>query len=120
MNLEEVKSSGDLVVKFNEAPKVDEGFKLLGELLIYLRKEKLMSALMVCKQIKTIMVNGNVATIEPEDAYEKNFLDDKFLEDIKPFFERREMGFKIKEKAKMKDDLTVLSEVLGGRLEIKH
>ena len=103
-----------------EISKDDQGLKILGELLGYLRQTKEMSTLMLCRKISKINMNLLIAELYSDDESivelennEKHFLV------LKQFFESRGLGFKIKSKTTTETDVEVLNRLLGGKLVIK-
>lgn len=98
--------------------EVDSGFELLGSLLAFLRKEKYMRSLMVCRQIKEITISNNVAIIDYyDDSVNEINSDEKLKSEIGEFFAKQGLGFKLKEKNIGKDDVQILNELLGGKLK---
>lgn len=111
--------------KPSEATAVSGGgeispLKLLGELLTFLRKEKSMSALMLCRQISKIEVQGKTAIIYSDDdemmALQNN---DRFRADVSRFFEGKGLGFKVNENIKQETEVDELKRLLGSKLVIK-
>ena len=96
------------------------GMKVLGELLTYLRKEKLMSMLMLCRQISKIELDGQVAIIYSDDndmlALQTN---EKYFSEISKFFESKGLSFKVNEIKKDTKNLDELKRLLGKKLIIK-
>ena len=77
---------------------------LLGDLLFYLRTEKLMSTLMVCRQIEKIEVDDGVAMLTAEAADITDLvLNEKYKQELESFFKSKGLSFKIKEKSKEVD-----------------
>lgn len=95
-----------------------EGEQLLGKLLSYLRREKKMSALMVCREIKKIDVADGFAELDAPASQIK--LTDRVIDEIKPFFDKFGLSIKIKAQEKASIEIAKLNELLGGRLQIKH
>lgn len=131
VNLEKVDNSNPLVTseKPSEAmadifgssqiEHFDLGTKLLGELLSYLRKNKKMSALMHCRQIKTIAVSDGIAELSgDDDSLAELETNEKLHEVVAEFFEGKHLKFKVKEKVNMNKDLDELKSLLGSKLKI--
>ena len=94
-----------------------DGTRLLGDLLGKLRKEKKMSLLMACREIKQIEICGNAAVVDVGENCE--ILDESVLNEIRPFFEQFGLSIKLKKKQGLGEELKILQQLLGGRLEIK-
>ena len=71
---------------------------MLGDLLFYLRSQKLMSTLMVCRQIEKIEVADGVALICSEADLSELALNEKHKLELDNFFKSKGLSFKIKEK----------------------
>ena len=92
---------------------------LLGELLGYLRINKLMSALMVCRQISKIDVEDKIATIYA-DGHEDEFINNEQIAlEIKKYFETKGLSYKIYKKEKDRNPIEELNKLLGGKLKIE-
>ena len=93
---------------------------LLGDLLFYLRNEKLMSTLMLCRQIEHIGVVDNIAFLESDSAdIEQLFFNEKHKAILEIFFKGKGLGFKLKEKIKEVDPINSLREFFGEKLIVK-
>ena len=93
---------------------------LLGDLLFYLRTEKLMSTLMVCRQIEKIEVDDGVAMLTAEAADITDLvLNEKYKQELESFFKSKGLSFKIKEKSKEVDPVEKLKEFFGDKLIVK-
>ena len=93
---------------------------LLGDLLFYLRTEKLMSTLMVCRQIEKIEVDGGVAMLTAESADITDLVsNEKYKQDLESFFKSKGLGFKIREINKEVDPIEKLREIFGDKLIVK-
>lgn len=101
--------------------KNDGSIKLLGELLVTLRKARSMSLLMLCRQISKIELEGKTAVIYSED---KDIIDlqknERYFAEISNFFESRGLGFKVQEVVEDKTDVDELKRLLGRKLIIKE
>lgn len=106
------------MIKF-EIEKNDD-LKLLGELLGMLRREKEMSTLMICRQIKEIKVNGTVAEISGDDSLDELLTNENSNKIIQQFFEKKGLGFVIKNEKKTEEDEETLKRLLGKKLIIKN
>lgn len=105
------------VIVFEEKKPASSGFEILGELLGFLRKQRYMSALMLCRQIVEIIVKDDVAFIDLDDDSTKVFMeDDKIKEQVQEFFVTQGLSFKLKNKQSFKNPADELNELLGGNL----
>jgi hypothetical protein len=92
---------------------------MLGDLLFYLRSQKLMSTLMVCRQIEKIEVADGVALISSEADLADLILNEKHKLELDNFFKSKGLSFKIKEKNREIDPIEILREFFGDKLIIK-
>jgi hypothetical protein len=92
---------------------------MLGDLLFYLRSQKLMSTLMVCRQIEKIEVADGVALISSEADLTDLVLNEKHKLELDNFFKSKGLSFKIKEKNREIDPIEILREFFGDKLIIK-
>ena len=93
---------------------------MLGDLLFYLRSEKLMSTLMVCRQIEKIEVADGVANVSSESAELTELVtNEKHKLELDRFFKSKGLSFKIKEKNKEIDPIEILREFFGDKLIVK-
>ena len=92
---------------------------MLGDLLFYLRSQKLMSTLMVCRQIEKIEVADGVALISSEADLADLILNEKHKLELDNFFKSKGLSFKIKEKNREVDPIEILREFFGDKLIIK-
>ncbi len=101
--------------------KNDGSIKLLGELLVTLRKARSMSLLMLCRQISKIELEGKTAVIFSED---KDIIDlqknERYYAEISNFFESKGLSFKIQEIVEDKTEIDELKRLLGRKLVIKE
>ena len=95
--------------------------KLLGELLVTLRKSRSMSLLMLCRQISKIELDGKTAVIYSEDKdmilLQKN---ERYFAEISNFFESKGLSFKVQEIIEDQTDVDELKRLLGRKLIIKE
>lgn len=95
--------------------------KLLGELLAFLRKERLMSLLMLCRQIEKIEIENKTAIISSSDDDMMSLqTNDRFRTDILRFFESKGLSFKVKEKEVKFSEVDELKRLFGKKLIIKE
>ena len=90
----------------------------MGELLGYLRTNKLMSILMACRQISKIEINDKQAVIyqSEQDDISGNEL---VCVELKRFFESKGLSYKFYKKDKTRDPVEELNEMLGGKLKVE-
>ena len=93
---------------------------MLGELLFYLRENKLMSTLMLCRQIEKVEVINDVCELcaEASDISELT-LNERHKLELEKFFKSRGLGFKIQEKIRIKSKVDLLREFFGDKLILK-
>lgn len=105
---------------FEKTEENQNPMKLLGELLSFLRKERSMSLLMLCRQIDKIEIDGKTAVIFSNDDDMMSIqTNDRFRSDISRFFESKGLGFKVKEKEVKFSEVDELQRLLGKKLKIK-
>ena len=106
--------------RLNKSNKTEEQEELLGDLLFFLRQNKLMSTLMICRQIEKILVTNGMAELVANKAdisdLDKN---EKHKIELDKFFGERGLGFKVKELVKNKTSADVLREFFGDKLIIE-
>ena len=111
------ESSKNSVQSESEAGSI----KLLGELLVTLRKSRSMSLLMLCRQISKIELDGKTAVIFSED---KDIVDiqnnERYYAEISKFFESKGLSFKVQEVVEDKTEIDELKRLLGRKLIIKE
>ena len=89
---------GDIKQEIEQSKSIvlNDEIKLLGELLGYLRQNKEMSLLMLCRQIKSIKVKDGVAEIVSDDNNIDSLVsNEKYHQVIGEFFKGKGLGFKI-------------------------
>lgn len=102
------------------AQEENENIKILGEMLNFFRKSKLMATLAICKNIVGIENSQGTAHIKFDENFDLNEIDQKTREDISSFFAEKGMSYVIDENRSQADDLEKLNSLLGGKLEIKN
>lgn len=105
-------------------PQNDESemspMKILGELLGFLRKEKSMALLMLCRQISKIEINGKVVEIfSDDDEMLELQTNERHRAEISKFFESKGLSFKVHENEKIVSEVDELKRLLGKKLVIK-
>ena len=120
----ETKSVQPEMMVFDNQNSINKSFvadeNMLGDLLFYLRSQKLMSTLMMCRQIEKIEVTDQVALICSESADLSDLvLNEKHKLELDNFFKSKGLSFKIKEKNREIDPIEILREFFGDKLIIK-
>ncbi len=96
------------------------GDKLLGQILTYLREQKLMSLLMACRQITKIAIEGKVAKFYIKDTSAIALLSsEKYSRVISEYLENFGYKWQIVGQSTTANPVNDLSSKLGGKLEIK-
>ena len=106
----------------NKLEKTDDNSSenILGDLLFYLRTQKFMSTLMVCRQIEKIEVKTGVAKLFSETADLTELVtNEKHKQVMDEYFKNRGLSFKIKEKNKEEDPIDKLREYFGEKLIVR-
>lgn len=123
--LKEIKSEiqkpmFDDVSKQSVADDSQSSLKILGELLGYLRKERLMSLLMLSRQISKIEVENKTAVIYSDDDDVMSLqTNERYHIELLKFFESKGLGFKVHENEKVTTEVDELKRLLGEKLVIK-
>lgn len=109
------------LVEFDKTASSGEiGVELLGELLSNLRKNKMMSLLMICRQIDSIEKIGDVAELYSEKMdLSEIFTNENHKQYLELFFKNKNLSFKIKEKKKDVDSISGLKEFFGDKLIVE-
>ena len=120
----ETKSVQPEMMVFDNQNSINKSFvvdeNMLGDLLFYLRSQKLMSTLMMCRQIEKIEVTDQVALICSESADLSDLvLNEKHKLELDNFFKSKGLSFKIKEKNREIDPIEILREFFGDKLIVK-
>lgn len=93
---------------------------LLGEMLKWLRENKFMSTLMICRQIESIKIQDGVAELSSErGGLDELVLNEKHKVELEKFFKAKGLSYKIKGKTKSISPIQALSELFGDKLIIK-
>lgn len=101
--------------------KIDVKYgNLLGELLGYLRLEKMMTTLMLCRRIDEIEVSGEIAFLKSDNNDLQELKEnEKHDEVLKTFFEKKGLSYKISEKEINIDTAGKLREFFGDKLIVR-
>lgn len=124
------KSLESETIKHSQAPVFDNNSinqsklknddNLLGDLLFYLRTQKLMSTLMMCRQIEKIEIANDVAMLCSLSAdLSELSTNEKHKMELDTFFRSKGLSFKIKENKKEVSPIENLREYFGDKLIIK-
>ena len=98
---------------------INDEIKLLGELLGYLRINREMSLLMICRQIKSIKIVSGIAEIDSDDNISEIMTNEKYHSVMGEFFKQKGLGFRVFEKVQTESAIDVLNKLLGGKLVVK-
>ena len=105
------------------SPKDGENIEadaVLGDLLFYLRENKLMSTLMLCRQIEKVEIQEGVCLLcSDSEEVESLISNEKHKQELDSFFKNKGLGFKIKEKIKEKNKVELLHEFFGDKLTVE-
>ncbi len=91
---------------------------MLGELLSYLRENRLMQLLLICRQIQKIEIVGSIAEISADEDLSELNDNENFKTELVKFFGSKNLGYKIKEKVKTVSAEDELKALLGNKLKI--
>ena len=98
----------------------DKNGQILGELLNYLRENKFMSTLMLCRQIEKIEIVGNVAKHFAKEGYHNEIESNAAKrKEINEFFESRGLSFVVEQPKVEEKNESELSELFGNKLKVK-
>lgn len=98
----------------------DESEELLGELLFFLRQNKIMSTLMLCRQIEKIIITKDIAELVSNKSDISDLVKvEKHKLELDKFFAGKGLGFKVKEMIKNKTSVDVLREFFGDKLIVE-
>ena len=104
-------------VEINQNFDALSGDNILGDLLFYLRENKLMSTLMICRQIEKIEIKEDVCDLCSEsNDIDELVTNEKHKLELEKFFKNKGLGFKIQEKIKEKSKVDLLREFFGDKL----
>lgn len=115
-----IQAGADLTSGLNQYKNYDESEELLGELLFFLRQNKLMSTLMLCRQIEKIIVTKDIAELVSNKSDISDLVKvEKHKLELDKFFVGKGLGFKVKEMVKNKTSVDVLREFFGDKLIVE-
>ena len=107
-------------IRFDESQNKDSGENVLGDLLGVLRTNRLMSTLMICRQIERIDIQNGVANLFSETADLSELVqNDKHKSELDKFFKSKGLSFKLLEKKKDKNPIDELREFFGDKLIVQ-
>ena len=106
--------------QLNSAP-VGGGDRLLGQILTYLREQKLMSMLMACRQINKIVVESGVAKLFIKDQSAISMISsEKYGKVLTDYLDNFGLKWQIaNNNTQFGGNVSDLASKLGGRLEIR-
>ena len=108
------------IIEFN-SKKFDYETNWFGELLNYLRQNKYMSLLVICRKILKLSLIENIVQIEFESGLEKDVLSNQtYLQVLNEFFKTKNLDVKIKNNLSEESDKDKLNKLFGGKLQIKN
>ena len=90
----------------------------MGELLTFLRTNKYMGLLMICRKINFITIKENIVEFDC-DENEEIFSNENYVEILREFFKERNLDLKQKVKIKVENDEEKLNKLFGGKLIVK-
>jgi hypothetical protein len=100
---------------------INDEIKLLGELLGYLRQNKEMSLLMLCRQIDKIELEGNTVVIFSQDDEVQSLVsNERYSQELNSFFKQKGLGFRVHENKHEISPVDALNRILGGKLIVKN
>ena len=110
--IEEIKEE----IKFE---KTSDEMMLLGELLSHLRQQKSMTSLLLCRQIKNIVIENKTARILADDEVLNEIsANEKCKTEISMFLEGKGLSLSVTIEQKQEGDLEKLKSLLGNKLQI--
>lgn len=121
---ENLEQKADVVelVEFDttETAAANKEDALLGEILKWLRENKLMSTLMICRQIESIKIQDGIAELSfGRGGLDELVLNEKHKVELEKFFKAKGLSYKIKGKTKNISPIQALNELFGDKLIIK-
>lgn len=123
-NLQETKAEtidfSSVKSSLEPSKELDAGFKILGEMLMHFRKNRLMPLLMISRTIQKIEISDGVAEISSEqNEIEQLISNENYKAEMDKFMKEHGLSFKIKEKEYKVSPIDILNELVGGKLVIK-
>ena len=114
--LQQVNQSAEQVNQSNT-----NGDKLLGQILTYLREQKLMSLLMACRQITKIVIEANIAKLFVKDQSAISMItSEKYSKVLTDYLDNFGLKWQIAGTNNVSGgNISDLASKLGGRLEIR-
>ena len=104
-----------------QSSKQDEKLKILGDLLRFLRENKSMSLLMLCRQIDKIELEGNTVVIFSQDDEVQSLVsNERYSQELNSFFKQKGLGFRVHENKHEISPVDELNRILGGKLIVKN
>ena len=123
INLKEVSQVVEVELQEvkQEVKTHDEKLMILGDMLKFLRENRSMSLLMLCRQIDKIEIEDNVVVIYSNDNdIMQLVLNEKYKTELDEFFKDKGLSFRVNEKKQEVSPIDTLNEMLGGKLVVKN
>lgn len=109
-----------LTAKQSQSKEINKSDELLGDLLAFLRQNKVMSTLMVCRQIEDIVIANGVAELISNKFDISELVNvERHKIELDKFFGQKGLGFKIREIVTNKTSADLLREYFGDKLIIE-
>lgn len=116
----ELKLVEEKTFEFDKNEKATTEDLILGELLSWLRENKQMSTLMICRQIDDIKVENSTVELDSKRINLRELVEnEKHRVELDKFFKLKGLSYKIKEIVKEYNPLDSLKEFFGDKLIIK-
>lgn len=116
----ELKPVEEKTFEFDKNEKATTEDLILGELLSWLRENKQMSTLMICRQIDDIKVENSTVELDSKRINLRELVEnEKHKVELDKFFKLKGLSYKIKEIVKEYNPLDSLKEFFGDKLIIK-
>lgn len=116
----ELKPIEESIIEFDKNEKATTNDLILGELLSWLRENKQMSTLMICRQIDNIKVENSTVELDSNRINLRELVEnEKHKVELDKFFKLKGLSYKIKEIVKEYNPLDSLKEFFGDKLIIK-
>lgn len=116
----ELKPVEEKTIEFDKNEKATTEDLILGELLSWLRENKQMSTLMICRQIDNIKVENFTVELDSKRINLRELVEnEKHKVELDKFFKLKGLSYKIKEIVKEYNPLDSLKEFFGDKLIIK-
>lgn len=121
-NIVKPEQINDEIINFESEPQSKETKDkvVLGELLTWLRENKLMSILMICRQIDSVRINGDIVELGSEQVDLKELIQNERNKlELDKFFRAKNLSYRIKEQIKEYNPIDSLKELFGEKLIVR-